>query len=225
MGVEGLTRRRPFFLRWYTILGTLVAVLFLAFASIATPLGEVLRAPYRNFYIPSEAMNPTLRKWDRLLARMHRPAELHRGMIILLDLDGSTYIKRIAGLPGDRIEFIEGEVLLNGRKIPRRLVGEEDHDDPMFPRARRFREQFPGEARTHEIYDLGLTVGDDMPELTVPAGHVFVLGDNRDQSADSRFPREDQGVSMLPITDIVGVPQFIYWRAGDGFVNIPINKD
>ena len=222
-----MNKRPPFFLRWYGILTALVGIFILALLVVATPLSTVMRSPWRTFYIPSEAMKPGLLKNDRLLALMRAPPETRRGMVVLIDMGGPIYIKRVAALAGDRVEMIDGELFLNGHPVPRRLVGEDRYDDPMTQTstARRFVERIPGESGTHEIYDTGRTQGDDYPSVVVPAGHVFVLGDNRDHSADSRFSREEMGVGMLPVSDIVGVPLFIYYRSGEGVVNIPINRD
>ena len=74
-------------------------------------------------------------------------------------------------------------------------------------------ERFPGEGRPHSIYDFGPNRVDDMPEQRVAPGHVFVLGDNRDRSADSRVPQPEMGVEQLPIDHIVGRAIFITWAA------------
>jgi signal peptidase I len=167
---------------------------------------------YKPFYIPSEGMMPTLLKDDRLIASMRGPAELRRGDIILFRVGEWTYIKRLAALPGDRIAFEGGAVILNGARVDQQPVGMERVEGPFGPTdARRLRERFPGEAGEHQIYDLGPSEVDDRAEAVVRPGHVFVLGDNRDRSADSRVPRDQMGVDQLPVGDILGKALFHTW--------------
>ncbi|HYJ28739.1 MAG TPA: signal peptidase I, partial [Allosphingosinicella sp.] len=179
----------------------------------------VMHGFYKPYYIPAESMMPTLRKNDRFVASMRGPGELRRGDIVLVRVPGgdAVYIKRVAALPGDRFAMVAGAVVIDGSPVAQHLVGTERIEVPPYPReARRLAERFPGEARTHEIYDIGMTTVDDFPESRIPAGHVFVLGDNRDQSADSRVPREQQGLELVPVENVVGRPLFFTWRAGRG---------
>jgi signal peptidase I len=163
----------------------------------------------RNFYLPSEAMAPTLEKGDRFVAFMDGGGDLKRGDIVLVAVDKSTYVKRVAALAGDTIGLTDGNVILNGRTVPQRFVKEELRPEvPGAPPARRLAEQFPGEAAPHEILDMGWSDVDTYSERRVPPGFVFVLGDNRDRSADSRVPRAAMGVDLLPVGDVKGRPLF-----------------
>jgi signal peptidase I len=173
---------------------------------------------YKTFYIPAEAMAPTLLKDDHILAVMGTRQPLRRGDIVLFRAGAETYIKRIAGLPQDRIGMVAGRVILNGRAIPQQRVGSETIAGPEGPlRAVRLRERFPGEAEPHEIYDQGPSPTDDVPEQRVAAGHLFVLGDNRDMSADSRVAKTDGGVEQLPIADVTGRPLVYTWGSSRKF--------
>lgn len=186
--------------RWYVILLAVVAGALLF--NLLTQLGHSF---YKPFYLPAEAMAPTILENDRIVASMRLGRDIRRGDVLLFDTGGNTYIKRVAGLPGDRIAMVSGVVVLNGRPVPQQLVGSEPADKAGAPgEARRLREQFPGEAAPHEIYDLGPTEYDDMPEQQVRSGHLFVLGDNRDRSADSRVPRSIHGVEQLPLANVRG---------------------
>lgn len=197
----------------------------LAFAALlAVPLGAVALGFFKVFYIPSEAMMPTLLVNDRLLASMQGLGGLRRGEIIILDVGEHMYIKRVAALPGDRIAMHNGVVILNGRPVPQRFLRTDRVEPSEFgTEARRLAEQFPGETGPHEIYDSGYSQGDDMAEQRVLPGHVFVLGDNRDRSADSRYTRADFGVEQLPIAHIRGRALFYLWGPS-GRMGEPLNR-
>jgi signal peptidase I len=135
------------------------------------------------------------------------------------------YVKRLIGLPGDRIQMLGGTLHLNGKPVPKVRIA--DYLVPITPNSpcryveqeaarvvtdrrrrfcsyTRFRETLPG-GRSYEVLDqLDGGPGDDTPVYTVPAGHYFMMGDNRDDSQDSRFATEADGVGYLPSEYIVG---------------------
>jgi signal peptidase I len=180
------------------------------FVVLTLPLLVAFGSGYlKNYYLPAEGMAPTLEKGDRFVALMNGARKLERGDIVLLTVDGSIYVKRIAALAGDRIGVREGTVILNGRPIAQRfLAAEQRKGYGGMERARRFAEQFPGEAAPHEILDIESSPVDNFPETKIPSGSIFVLGDNRDRSADSRVPRENGGVELLSVGDVRGRPLF-----------------
>lgn len=140
-----------------------------------------------EFVAPSAAMAPTFHKGDRLNAQMQVPRQLTRGDVVLVAMGRGIFIKRVAGLPGDTIEMVRGVVLLNGERVLQKRIGEQIYGARSPRRVTRLSEQFPGEGAPHEIFDAGYFPAlDDVPRVLVPAGHVYLLGDNRDDSIDSR---------------------------------------
>jgi signal peptidase I len=166
------------------------------------------------YYIPSESMMPTLLKNDHILAATGVGGPFARGDVILFRTrSGDTYIQRVAALPGDRIAVSGGTVLLNGKAVPQQPLGIGQTGCLSFPEARprRLREQFPGEAQAHQIYDCGPSPADVFAEQAVAPDHLFTLGDNRDDSADARVPPEMGGVSQVAIADVVGRAPVYTW--------------
>jgi signal peptidase I len=119
------------------------------------------------------------------------------------------YIKRIVGLPGDRIRMSGGVLYVNGEPAKQERVQDfiETLSEGIERPVPRYRESF-ADGRSHEILDRDANGEfDDTPEFTVPAGHYFMMGDNRDRSNDSRVP--DSGVGFVPVENIVGRAEFV----------------
>ncbi|MDE2564054.1 MAG: signal peptidase I [Sphingomonadales bacterium] len=207
---------------------------------------------FSPFNIPSESMLPKLVDGDYLLAakwpygfsRYSMPFSIplipgrvlphdpKRGDVVIFkappgnDVD---YIKRVVGLPGDTVQMLHGQVILNGKPIPKVRVADftvavspNTHCyDVQFEKTTadgqticsypRFRETLPG-GKSYDVLDLGARAQDDTTPVLVPEGHLFLMGDNRDNSLDSRFPAiEGGGIGLVPEKNLVGRAEIIMW--------------
>lgn len=206
----------------------------------ALAIALVLRVVvFQPFTIPSSSMEPGVRtgdyviaaKWSYGWSRASLPfnpplpagrlfaAAPRRGDVIvfLLPRDPSqTYVKRLIGLPGDRVQIRGGQVWVNGQAIPRQAVGLTE--DPEAPGRRVMQVEEPRpDGRRYVTYDAGPGhEGDDTGVYLVPAGHYFFMGDNRDNSLDSRWPRAEQGVDMVPAENLIGRAELVLvsWQPG-----------
>jgi signal peptidase I len=126
---------------------------------------------------------------------------------------GSVFIKRVIGMPNDRIEMINGVPSLNGTLLTQAQRGEFQDQGRSFSKGKRVHETLPGGV-SYDIRKLGPNAMlDNTAAFVVPAGSYFVLGDNRDESVDSRSgmgPDRRSGWSV-PLADIIGQAKFVYW--------------
>ena len=201
---------------------------------------------FAPFNIPSQSMLPQLyvgdylfvSKWNYGFSRYSLPFSLPlipgrvlahdptRGDVVVFRgpaEDNHDVIKRVIGLPGDTVQMRAGQVILNGKPIPKQRVA--DFVIPITPnyptsecpapfqasdakgtpvcRYQQFRETLPS-GKTYLVLDRGdFAQADDTDVYSVPAGQVFVMGDNRDDSGDSRFAPPD-GVGLVPMERIQG---------------------
>ncbi len=198
------------FNRWYVYIGLYV------FVAIVQSVVELVPVPSIDAYnSPSGSMSPTLVEGDyfqtRTMAFVGRLPE--RGEIAVFRPTSDPevdFIKRIVGLPGDRIQVRGGRLYINGVMVERVELSRDEaallpqHD----PSDRLYRETLPGGA-SHLISEVSDTAYlDNTPEFVVPPEHVFVLGDNRDRSNDSRG-----SLGFIPFSGLHDKPLFIYWSA------------
>ena len=131
------------------------------------------------------------------------------------------YIKRVIGLPGDRIQMKEGVLFINGEAVPREKVGQIDNPDitEVDRPVDVYRETLPNGV-SYDTLDLTPnSIGDETREFVVPAGHYFMMGDNRDNSTDSRFT-----VGFVPEENLVGRANIIFFSIAEGASPLEIWK-
>ena len=141
-----------------------------------------------------------------------------RGDVVVFRLpkdDTTDYIKRVIGLPGDRIQMIEGVLHINGEPIKRERIEDfiENEEGGRTTRVKRWRETLPSGVSytTLDLIDNGFY--DSTPEYLVPSDHYFMMGDNRDNSTDSRVLSQ---VGYVPFQNIVGRAQVIFFSIQEG---------
>ena len=205
---------------------------------IALVLRVVLFQP---FTIPSASMEPTLLEgdyiivskfaygWSRHSIPMSPPIfkgrlfeqKPHRGDIVVFKLprDGHTdYIKRLVGLPGDRMQVKQGTLYVNDKPVQRMPLSPVQLDSAFgVPHeVARYQETMADTHKTYTTYSFGNDGEvDNTGVYTVPAGNYFMMGDNRDNSVDSRYPPET-GVGFVPAENLVGRAEVILfsWKEG-----------
>jgi signal peptidase I len=185
------------------------------------------------FHIPSRSMTPNLlvgdylfvAKWPYGYSRFSFPltpgfiegrigeGRPERGDVIVFrspaDTD-SSYVKRVIGLPGDRVQMIDGLLYINGAPVERELI-EGNENAGGFSRTLRYRETLPNGV-SYEILDtIPNGSADNTQEFIVPEGHYFMMGDNRDNSTDSRVPVERFGVGFVPAENLIGRAEVIFF--------------
>jgi signal peptidase I len=197
---------------------------------------------FQPFSIPSGSMRPTLLEGDYLFVSKYAYGYSHhsfpfspnffsgrvwsgtpeRGDVAVFkfppnpDID---YIKRIIGLPGDKIQMKEGVLYLNGTAVKREKTGQIDNYDvtEVAKPVDVFQETLPNGV-TYDTLDIDQgTLGDDTREFIVPEGHYFAMGDNRDNSSDSRFT-----VGFVPAENLVGRANVIFFSISGGHSPIEI---
>jgi signal peptidase I len=200
-----------------------IAVIVLIVVAAKTAIAE-------PFYVPSGSMEPTLLIGDELLATKfpygYSSASLpsfltlpntarvfatlpKRGDVVVFRWPGDrsqVWVKRVIGLPGDHIALRRGQVWIDGAPVDLRPagIGKVEVEDGREASAERYIETLPG-GYEHLIFKmLPRAEFDDMANVVVPPGHLFVMGDNRDNSSDSRVPVRAGGVGLLPVDDLVG---------------------
>jgi signal peptidase I len=201
---------------------------------------------FQPFNIPSGSLVPTLLVGDYLFVSKYAYGYSHFSLPSFLDLDPSAmpgrifasepkrgdvivfklpsdgqtdYIKRLIGLPGDKIQVVHGRLIINGQMVPR---------EPIKPfltvnhfgkpeEAPQYLETLPGGV-THRIIQIDGDDGtfDNTKIYEVPPGHYFMMGDNRDNSSDSRLSGDQGGVGYVPFVNLIGRAEVIFFSIEEG---------
>jgi signal peptidase I len=191
---------------------------------------------FQPFNIPSGSMKSTLLVGDYLFvskyaygySRFSLPLGLHlfdgriwskppaRGDIVVFKLprdETTDYIKRVIGLPGDRIQMKDGVLYINDVAVPKVYV--DTFDDDGFT-DKRYKETLPNGV-TYTVLDRDPNgLEDNTQVFEVPPDHYFMMGDNRDNSTDSRVSPANGGVGFVPFENLVGRAEVIFFSVKEG---------
>ena len=199
---------------------------------------------FQPFTIPSASMEPNLyegdyivvSKWSYGYSKHAIPfsppvfegrvfaQEPERGDVVVFKLpsDNRTdYIKRLVGMPGDRVQMINNVLHINGEPVRDVVVSGEDATNMYGMPVITARETLPG-GKTFTIQDFGPgNQADDTPVFEVPEGYYFMMGDNRDNSVDSRYGVSENGVGLVPAENLIGKAEIILfsWSPGASLWN------
>lgn len=197
---------------------------------------------FQPFHIPSGSMEPNLQVGDYLITSKYSVGygkyaadplpfpinkgrlferELKRGDIILFKPEGNekTFIKRLVGLPGDKIQMVGGVLQINGKAVAMEKIDQEERmrGNGGTETAEVWRETLP-EGHTHKIYDVEKNnAADDTGVFNIPEGRYFLMGDNRDRSGDSRMYAFQNGAGIVPAENIIGRAEFVLLSVTEDF--------
>ena len=188
---------------------------------------------FQPFNIPSGSMKATLLIGDYLFVSKYSYGYTHyslplspplfsgrifdsqpeRGDVVVFRLpkdDTTDYIKRVIGLPGDTVQMTNGQLFINGALVPTTLIGnyvDTSSGGPVV--ATDLLEHLPGGKVNQILKETDQGYANNTPLFTVPAGDLFMMGDNRDDSEDSRFM--DGPVGYVPVQNVVGPADLIFF--------------
>jgi signal peptidase I len=201
---------------------------------------------FQPFNIPSGSLVPTLLVGDYLFVSKYAYGYSHFSLPSFLDLDPSAmpgrifasepkrgdiivfklpsdgqtdYIKRLIGLPGDKIQVTHGRLIINGETVPREPIQPfftvNHFNKPM--EAPQYLETLPGGVQ-HRIIQIDGDDGtfDNTKVYEVPPGHYFMMGYNRDNSSDSRLSGDQGGVGYVPFENLIGRAEVIFFSIEEG---------
>jgi signal peptidase I len=193
---------------------------------------------FQPFNIPSGSMKATLLIGDYLFVSKYTYGYSHyslpyspplfsgrvlasppqRGDVVVFRLpkdDSVDYIKRVIGLPGDRVQMIQGVLHINEQPVKRERIEDyvETEDGTRTQRVKRWRETLPNGVSytTLDLVDNGFY--DNTQVYTIPIGHFFMMGDNRDNSTDSRVLSQ---VGYIPFENLIGRAEIIFFSVAEG---------
>lgn len=233
--------RRGSFLRFLLVVVFLAwAFRSLAFAPFSIPSGSMLPTLYIGDYVVVSKWPYGYSRFSfpfgipsfdgRILS-----AVPERGDVVVFAGAGSQrldLVKRVIGLPGDLVEVRSGRLILNGRAVPREdarpLEVALSPNSPCrvvqgaMPLIRRsggkgacvypaYRETLPNGVSYRVIDQVDNGLADNLPAARVPAGHLFLMGDNRDDSLDSRFSPAEGGIGFVPLDHLIGRAAMTFW--------------
>ncbi len=209
------------FIKQHTQLVLMLAALFALRWSVVEP-----------YVVPTGSMEPTLKTGDRLYALkcaydlripmtnkiLFRTGSVKRGDVILFQAPRTpeiTYVKRAVGLPGDKLAFRDGALYINGQEVQKSIFPNRDvmYDIDMKELKTLYLEQL-GDKKHYVILinENSQSASRFMDEIQIPEGYLFAVGDNRDQSYDSR------AWGFVPLENLKGKAMFIWYSSWDPLV-------